>query len=99
MVRSLPAPRWSRATQDATTFNASLALIRTFPTVSYLPPRNRTLVDLSETYGNQRSPGAIPNPLGLPDQVVKTSIFHADAEQDEYLSRRLYYLGEVAYRP
>ena len=86
-----------RSTQNATTFNASVALVRTFPTVSYLPPRNRTLVDLSETYGNQRSPGAIPNPLGLPDQVVKTNIFHADAEQDEYLSRRLYYLGEVAF--
>lgn len=86
-----------RATQNATTFNASVALIRAFPTVSYLPPRNRTLVDVSESYGNQRSPGAIPNPLGLPDQVVKTSIFHADAEQDEYLSRRLYYLGEVAF--
>ena len=71
-----------RATQNATTFNASVALIRTFPTVAYLPPRNRTEVDLSESYGNQRSPGAIPNPLGLPDQVVKTSIFHADAEQD-----------------
>lgn len=86
-----------RSTQNATTFNASVALIRQFPTVSYLPPRNRTLVDLSETYGNQRSPGAIPNPTGLPDQVVKTSIFHADAEQDEYLSRRLFYLGEVAF--
>ncbi len=87
-----------RATQNATTFNASVALIRTFPTVAYLPPRNRTLVDLSESYGNQRSPGSIPqtNPP-LPDQVVKTSIFHADAEQDEYLSRRFYYLGEVAF--
>ncbi len=86
-----------RATQNATTFNAAVALVRMFPTVSYLPPRNRTLVDLSETYGTQRSPGAIPNPLGLPDQIVKTSIFHADAEQDEYLSKRFYYLGEVAF--
>ena len=86
-----------RSTQNATTFNTSVALIRQFPTVSYLPPRNRTTVDLSETYGNQRSPGAIPNPLGLPDQLVKTSIFHADAEQDEYLSKRFYYLGEVAF--
>ena len=86
-----------RATQNATTFNTAVALIRMFPTVSYLPPRNRTLVDLTETYGNQRSPGAIPNPLGLPDQLVKTSIFHADAEQDEYLSKRFYYLGQVAF--
>jgi hypothetical protein len=87
-----------RATQNATTFNAATALVRTFPTVSYLPPRNRTLVDLSETYGTQRSPGSIPRQTPrLPDQVVKTSIFHADAEQDEYLSRRFYYLGEVAF--
>lgn len=86
-----------RSTQNATTFNAAVALIRTYPTVSYLPPRNRTLFDLSETYGTQRSPGAIPNPLNLPDQLVKTSIFHTDAEQDEYLSKRLYYLGEVAF--
>lgn len=87
-----------RATQSATTFNSAAALVRTFPTVSYLPPRNRTLVDLSETYGTQRSPGAIPQPNPpLPDQVVKTNILHADAEQDEYLSRRFYYLGEVAF--
>ncbi len=87
-----------RATQNGTTFNASVALIRTFPTVSFLPPRNRTSVDVSETYGNLRSPGAIPqtNPP-LPDQVVKTNIFHAGAEHDIYLTKRFYYLGEVAF--
>ena len=28
---------------------------------------------------------------------MKTSIFHADAEQDEYISHRLYYFGGIAF--
>ena len=90
-----------RATQTETTLTAAANLVRQFPTVPYLPPRNRTTADLAETYGTSRTPGMIPQPAPpaaqVPDQVVKTSIFHADAEQDEYVSQRFYYLGDVAF--
>ena len=87
-----------RSTQRDTTLTTAINLVRTIPTVTFLPPRNRTTVDVAETYGTSHSPGAIPqtNPL-TPDSNVKSSIFHADAEQDEYLSKRLYYFGGVAF--
>lgn len=86
-----------RATQTGTTLTAGVALVRQFPTVSYLPPRNRTILDLTETYGTSRAP-LIPQTIpATPDALVKTSIFHADAEQDEYLSRRFYYLAEASF--
>jgi len=87
-----------RSTQRDTTLTTAISLVRTIPTVTYLPARNRTTVDLSETYGTSRSPGAIPQTVPTtPDSNVKTSIFHADAEQDEYISHRLYYFGGLAF--
>ena len=86
-----------RATQTGTTFTSAANLVRNFPTVSYLPARNRTTADIVETYGSSRSPVIPQTAPPTVDEVVKTSIFHADAEQDEYLSRRFYYLGEVAF--
>ena len=86
-----------RATQTGTTFNAAANLIRNFPTVSYLPPRNRTTANIVETYGTSRSPVIPQTTPPTADEVVKTSIFHADAEQDEYLSRKFYYLGEASF--
>ena len=86
-----------RATQTGTTLTAAANLIRMFPTVPYLPPRNRTTVDMSETYGTSRSPTIPQTTPPTPDAVIKTSIFHADAEQDEYLSKRFFYLVEVSY--
>jgi len=47
---------------------------------------------VQETYGKQTSPA---NPLPGPDVVVKTNIFHADAERDEYFSTAFYGLGQV----
>ncbi len=87
-----------RSTQRDTTLTAGINLVRNFPTVSYLPARNRTTFDLTETYGTSRSPGAIPQTVPpTPDSNVKTSIFHTDAEQDEYVSRRLFYFGGVSF--
>lgn len=86
-----------RATQTATTLTTAINLIRIFPTVAWIPPRNRTTADLVETYGTSRAP-VIPQTVPpTPASVVKTSIFHADAERDEYLSPRFFYLGEVDF--
>jgi hypothetical protein len=60
-------------------------------------PRNRTTFDISESYGNLSTPVIPPTTPPTPASVVLTSIFHADAERDEYLSPRLYALGDVSF--
>lgn len=76
------------ATQKSNTFTASIGLIRTVPTEDWLDPRNRTTVDFSTSYGQVTQPGT---------PTVKTSIYHADAERDEYFTGRVYGFGQLAY--
>jgi Protein of unknown function, DUF481 len=77
-----------RATQDSNSFNGALNLVRAEPAENWLAPRSRTLVNLSIGYGT----------LSQPDTpTVKTSIFHGDAEQDEYLVNRIFAFGQAAY--
>jgi hypothetical protein len=76
------------ATQKSITFTASIGLIRTVPTEDWLDPRNRTTVDFSTSYGQVTQPGT---------PTVKTSIYHADAERDEYFTGRVYGFGQLAY--
>jgi Protein of unknown function, DUF481 len=83
-----------RSTTNGSTFNAGIALVRAIPTVPFLPARNRTTFDVQETYGKQTSPA---NPQPGPDVIVKTNIFHADAERDEYFSAAFYGLGQVSF--
>jgi hypothetical protein len=59
-------------------------------------PRNRTTVDVSESYGNLSTP-VIPPTNPPTASVVLTSIFHADAERDEYFSPRLYALADTTF--
>jgi uncharacterized protein DUF481 len=84
-----------RATQTGTSLNAGITMIRTIPTVPYLPPKTRTTVNLLETYGKLTQP-VIP-PTGAPPSEAKTSIFHADAEHDMYFTPRFYALGELSF--
>jgi hypothetical protein len=82
------------ATQDTTTFTGSVALVRAVPSVTWLDPRNRTTLDFNGSYGKITQPqgdGAPP----LPD--VKTAIYHADAERDQYFSPRFYVLAQTAF--
>jgi hypothetical protein len=80
-----------RSSSNGSTFNISAALIRIAPLADFLPKRNRTTVDFTETYGK------LTQEVPPPATTVKTSIMHADAERDEYISPRFYYLGEVAF--
>jgi len=87
-----------RSTTSASTFTAALNLVRALPTVGWLPPRNRTTIDITETYGKNTSPGAIPQTAPpTPNVVTLSSIFHADAERDEYFSPRFYALGDASF--
>jgi hypothetical protein len=83
-----------RSTTDVNTFTAGVTLVRMIPSVPYLPARNRTSLNLQETYGKQTSPGATPSAAQV---VVKTNIFHVDAERDEYVSPRFYVLGQTSF--
>jgi len=78
------------------TLTAGVSLIRTIPSVAYLPLRTRTTFNLLETYGKLTQP-VIPNPTGLPAAVAKTSIFHTDFEHDKYLTPRFYMLGGLSF--
>jgi hypothetical protein len=85
-----------RSTQTETTLTAAAAVVRAVPTVPYLTARNRTTLDVAETYGKQTSP-IIP-PTAPPSSVtVVTNIFHLDSERDQYFSPRMYALGDVSF--
>ena len=86
-----------RSTDDTTSFTAGIALARVSPSVTYLPTRNRTTFNLIETYGKATSAVIPPTVPATPAVVTKTSIFHADAERDQYFNPRLYALADVAF--
>ena len=72
-------------------------LNRAIPAVPYLPGRNRTTFNLQETYGKLTTP-VIPQTVPpTPPSVAITSIFHTDAERDEYFSARFYSLVQTSF--
>jgi uncharacterized protein DUF481 len=85
-----------RATDYGETFSAGLGLVRAIPTVPYLPARNRTSFDVQETYGKLTSPVIPQTTPPSPAAVTVTSIFHGDAERDEYFSPRFFALAQTA---
>ena len=86
-----------RATDYGETYTAGIALVRAIPAVPFLPARNRTSFDLQETYGKLTSP-VIPQTMpASPAAVTETSIFHADAERDEYFSPAFFALGQTSF--
>jgi putative salt-induced outer membrane protein YdiY len=76
------------ATQNSRAFNAAVSLVRADPGESWLEPRNRTIVDFSTAYGILTQPNT---------PSIKTDIYHADAERDEYFSSSLYAFGQAAF--
>ncbi len=86
-----------RSTQNGTTLSASAALVRERPGVSFLPPHNRILFNLSEAYGKLTTPVIPATTPPTPDTTAKTDIFHADGEFDRYFSPRLYALADTSF--
>jgi len=76
------------ATQNSVSFSTSVGLIRAIPAETWLSPRNRTIIDFSDSYGRVTQPGT---------PEVKTSIYHADAERDQYFTSRVYALASTAF--
>ncbi|WP_158615426.1 DUF481 domain-containing protein [Acidipila sp. EB88] len=91
------------ATQNQYTVTAAAALQRTVPTVSWLDPRNRTTLNLNESFGRISEPAyTVPATTTtaatlVPATFTKSNIFHTDAERDEYLSKNFYYLGDLSF--
>ncbi len=87
-----------RSTTTDSTFTVALNLVRAMPTVAWLPPRDRTTLNINESYGKNTSPGAIPQTVPpTPTVITLSSIFHADAERDEYFSPRFYALADTSF--
>jgi hypothetical protein len=86
-----------RSTDYGETLTAGIALVRAMPQVSFLPARNRTTFDLQETYGKLTAPVIPQTTTPTPAAVTVTSIFHADAERDEYFSPNFFALAQTAF--
>ena len=76
------------ATQNSRTFTDAISVVRTIPGEDWLARRNRTSADFSSSYG-------LVSQSGSP--TLKTSIYHADAERDEYFSAKLFGFGQALF--
>lgn len=76
------------ATQDSQTYTSRIELVRAEPAESWLNPRDRTSLSFANSYGK------INQPL---TPTIKTSIFHADAERDEYANHHFFLFGQAAF--
>jgi hypothetical protein len=78
-----------QATQQSRAFSGAISLVRTVPIETWLPPRNRTLIDFSAARGSLTQPNT---------PKVKTEIWHASGERDQYFSgHRLYGFGQTLF--
>ena len=92
------------ATSNQYTFTGAVNLIRAVPTVTWLDPRNKTLLGFNEAYGKITQPAySYPAPppgtgsIAVPAAITISSIFHLGAERDEYFSPRVYALAQAAF--
>ena len=76
----------TEATQKDQTVTAALNMVRAVPSETWLDVRNRTILGFNEAYGKLTQPSS---------PTVKTSLYHLDAEQDRYLSPRLFVFGQA----
>jgi len=85
------------ATQNQYTVSGGVGLVRAVPTASWLSPRDRTSVDFTGSFGKITQPAYTSGNTTVPAVSTKSAIFHADAERDEYLSPRIFALGQAAF--
>jgi len=92
------------ATSNQYTFTGAVNLIRAVPTVTWLDPRDKTILGFNEAYGKITQPAySYPAPapgtglIAVPAAITTSSIFHLGAERDEYFSPRVYALAQTAF--
>jgi hypothetical protein len=76
------------STQKSQTFTGGFHFMRAIPTADWLEPRNRTLADFGIFYGKVTQPST---------PSVKTEIYHAGIERDEYFSPRVFGFGQATF--
>jgi hypothetical protein len=76
------------ATNSAQTYTGAVALVRSIPTTAWLPPKSKSILNLSATYGLAKDSeiNLGGNEFQAPS-VSKTDIKHGDAEYDRYFSQ------------
>jgi hypothetical protein len=84
------------STQTGQTYNLAVSLVRLVPSVTFLPPRTRSTINVLETYGKIDQP-FIPSTPPIFASVTKTNIFHADAEHDKYFTPKIYGLVGASF--
>jgi hypothetical protein len=85
------------ATQKQYAFSGAVGLVRTVPTVTWLNLRHRDSIGFLGSYGKITEPSYFAAGIFVPEVTTKTAIYHAEAEHDEYLTSRVYALGQVAF--
>jgi hypothetical protein len=76
------------ATQMGQTYTSAVHLTRLLPVENWLQPSSRTILTFTSSYGNLSQPGS---------PTVKTSIFHAMAQRDQYFTPNLYVLVDAGF--
>lgn len=76
------------STQNSFTLTIAAALKRSVPTVIWLDPKLRTMLDFNLSVGKTTQPG---------DPDTFTNVFHVGAERDEYFKPRGYYLQVMSF--
>jgi hypothetical protein len=75
------------ATNSAQTYTGAVALVRSIPTIAWLPPASKTTLNLSGTYGLAKNSEILSEgEIFQAASTSKTNILHGDAEWDKYLS-------------
>ncbi|WP_419806540.1 DUF481 domain-containing protein [Terriglobus sp.] len=89
-----------QSTQHGGTLSVGGALVRQVPVLTYFRARNKTMLNVQETYGILTTPdlpNGDPTLPPTPASTIKTSIFHADAERDQYFNKRTYALADGSF--
>jgi hypothetical protein len=76
------------STQNSFTLTIAGAFKRSVPTVIWLDPKLRTMLDFNLSVGKTTQPG---------DPDTFTNVFHVGAERDEYFNPRGYYLQVTSF--
>lgn len=85
-----------RSTENSTTFNGGINLVRASPGVSWLPARSKTILDYNQSYGTLSQPAAVALAANTPT-TIETNVFHADAERDEYFTPRAFAFASATF--
>lgn len=75
-------------TQSSQSYTSAVSLQRVLPTEPWIDPSSRTIIDFSSAYGQVTEPST---------PVVKTSLYHAEAERDQYFRPRLFGFASAGF--